>query len=68
MHKIVQTKFGLIRGLVRTNVLGGNYFSFKGIPYAEPPVGKLRFQVCLIIIINYHFPFYKRLVIITRHL
>ncbi|XP_043467668.1 esterase B1-like isoform X2 [Leptopilina heterotoma] len=44
MHKIIQTKFGLIRGLARTNVLGGNYFSFKGIPYAEPPVGKLRFQ------------------------
>lgn len=45
MNKLVKTKFGILRGLVKTNVLGDNYFSFKGIPYAEPPVGKLRFQV-----------------------
>lgn len=44
MNKLVQTKFGMIRGLVKKNILGGEYFSFKGIPYAEPPVGKLRFQ------------------------
>ncbi|KOB64828.1 Carboxylesterase, partial [Operophtera brumata] len=23
----------------------GKYYSFKGIPYAEPPLGKLRFKV-----------------------
>ena len=25
---------------------GKNYASFSGIPYAEPPIGKLRFKVC----------------------
>ena len=25
---------------------GKNYASFSGIPYAEPPVGKIRFKVC----------------------
>ena len=27
---------------------GKNYASFSSIPYAEPPIGKLRFKVCMI--------------------
>jgi acetylcholinesterase len=34
---------GKLQGKVITNE-NVTYFSFKGIPYAEPPVGKLRFQ------------------------
>ncbi|XP_033219238.1 esterase FE4-like isoform X2 [Belonocnema kinseyi] len=41
---LIETKFGTLRGGVEKNVLGGEYLSFKGIPYAEPPVGNLRFQ------------------------
>jgi len=36
---IVETNHGKIRGSE-----GGGIFSFKGVPYAAPPLGRLRFQ------------------------
>lgn len=38
---IVQTNSGFVRG----EVLDGNFYRFRKIPYAEPPVGDLRFEV-----------------------
>ena len=35
----VRTKHGILEG-----VDSGNYLVFKGVPYAKPPVGELRFQ------------------------
>lgn len=43
---IVETNYGPVRGQKRTSVLGEQFFSFRGIPYAKPPVGELRFKVC----------------------
>lgn len=40
---LVETKNGLIEGF-RSKPLGRNVLNFLGIPYAEPPVGELRFQ------------------------
>nr|QLI62126.1 carboxylesterase 14 [Streltzoviella insularis] len=40
----VKVNEGELEGEVIENVLGGSYYSFKGIPYAEPPVGDLRFK------------------------
>lgn len=40
---IVSTSTGKLRGKTIKN-LGVTYESFKGIPYAKPPLGKLRFQ------------------------
>ncbi|CAH2047561.1 unnamed protein product, partial [Iphiclides podalirius] len=40
----IKVKEGLLEGEVTENVLGGSFYSFRGIPYAEPPVGDLRFK------------------------
>ncbi|XP_048507575.1 esterase FE4-like isoform X2 [Athalia rosae] len=39
----VKVKQGWLRGTTVKSVDGGTYVSFRGIPYAAPPVGKLRF-------------------------
>ena len=44
---LVTTKFGAVRGFLDKAVDGREFFAFKGIPFAEPPVGKLRFKVGL---------------------
>ncbi|XP_045769192.1 acetylcholinesterase-like isoform X3 [Maniola jurtina] len=40
----VQVNEGVLEGDVDLNPYGSPFFSFKGIPYAEPPVGDLRFK------------------------
>ncbi|XP_026753865.1 juvenile hormone esterase-like isoform X1 [Galleria mellonella] len=40
----VTIKDGVLEGNVVNNAYGGNYYAFKGIPYAAPPVGDLRFK------------------------
>lgn len=44
---MVQVKVteGILDGEKITNEICGTYYSFKGIPYASPPVGNLRFKV-----------------------
>ncbi|KAF0291506.1 Esterase FE4 [Amphibalanus amphitrite] len=41
---LVATKEGRVRGVADRSAGGNLFFSFKGIPYAEPPVRKLRFR------------------------
>jgi len=41
---LVATREGLLRGVVGRSAGGAVFYSFKGIPYAKPPVGPLRFQ------------------------
>lgn len=40
----VQVKEGILQGQVVSNPYGCPFYSFKGIPYAEPPIGDLRFK------------------------
>lgn len=42
---IARTKYGLVEGDTGTSRLGRSFLLFKGIPYAAPPVGNLRFKV-----------------------
>ncbi|KAI5639509.1 carboxylesterase family domain-containing protein [Phthorimaea operculella] len=40
----VKVNEGILEGVEVDNEYGGKIFKFKGIPYAEPPVGDLRFK------------------------
>lgn len=42
---VVRTLSGPVRGANRTTETGREYFSFQGIPYAQPPEGEFRFTV-----------------------
>lgn len=45
-YKVIETINGQVRGVQKTTLLKNiKYYSFKGIPYAKPPVGELRFKV-----------------------
>ncbi|KAK4008458.1 hypothetical protein OUZ56_013598 [Daphnia magna] len=37
-------KLGQVRGSKMTSVSGRMFYAFRGIPYAQPPVGELRFR------------------------
>ncbi|XP_011495825.1 PREDICTED: juvenile hormone esterase-like isoform X1 [Ceratosolen solmsi marchali] len=41
---VVKIPCGSLRGVVERSFEGYDYCAFKGIPYAEPPVGQLRFR------------------------
>ncbi|XP_013141553.1 PREDICTED: esterase B1-like [Papilio polytes] len=43
----VQISDGILEGEVTNNEYGGKIFSFRGIPYAQPPLGDLRFKAPL---------------------
>lgn len=45
MSVVVNVKQGKLEGSLCESVLGTSYFSFKGIPFAAPPLGPLRFKV-----------------------
>ena len=42
---IVEAPCGKLRGVTEKINNKIDFHAFKGIPYAEPPVGELRFQV-----------------------
>lgn len=41
---VVTVKQGQLCGAIDTNVYGGKFLAFRGIPYAKPPTGPLRFK------------------------
>ena len=46
-YSVVETEYGPIRGkLDKTLYDRSEFYAYKGIPFALPPVGNLRFKVC----------------------
>lgn len=46
-NPIIEIEQGKLKGTLTKSLLTGNeYCSFLGIPFAKPPIGNLRFQVC----------------------
>ncbi|XP_031829086.1 juvenile hormone esterase isoform X2 [Nomia melanderi] len=41
---VVTVKQGRLRGTVQENVYGGQFLAFRGVPFAKPPIGPLRFK------------------------
>lgn len=46
---------GKLKGLIKTDYKNGKYFSFQGIPYAQPPIGELRFKVFFLLVLRNNF-------------
>jgi hypothetical protein len=42
---VIKTRLGELKGFSSKTREGRVFNSFRGIPYAKPPVGELRFQV-----------------------
>ena len=42
---IIEIESGKISGIIEQSFSGQEYFSYLGIPFAEPPTGNLRFKV-----------------------
>lgn len=42
--RTICTTNGPVKGVLKTSILGRNYFSFNAIPYMKAPIGKLRFR------------------------
>lgn len=42
---VAKTTYGPVRGIQRTSIVGEEYLSFRGVPYARPPIGDFRFKV-----------------------
>jgi len=44
---VVTTKIGNVHGYTMKTIGGREIYAFEGIPFAEPPIGNLRFRVSM---------------------
>lgn len=51
MRLEINLRQGVVCGIEEKLPNHGSYYCFKGIPYAEPPTGDLRFEVCRLLIV-----------------
>lgn len=50
---IADTNYGLIQGILMLSLLNDVFYSFRGIPYAKPPLNELRFKVSALLSIKF---------------
>ncbi|XP_043518136.1 juvenile hormone esterase-like [Frieseomelitta varia] len=43
-NTVIRVKQGRLRGIIEKTSYGDEYLAFRGIPYAKPPLGPLRFK------------------------
>ncbi|XP_023317064.1 uncharacterized protein LOC106658523 [Trichogramma pretiosum] len=43
-ERAAETRYGKVQGSTETSITGDEYCAFKGLPYAKPPIGDLRFK------------------------
>lgn len=51
-HPHIELRQGVVRGIEEHLPRNGTFYSFKGVPYARPPIGNLRFEVCVVIVFH----------------
>lgn len=62
-NPVVKTSDGHLKGATGTNIDGGRFYSFLGIPYAKPPIGALRFKVSQVLVFNNYPNLFKKIFI-----
>lgn len=64
----VEVEQGVLRGAVEFTDNNTMFYRFSGVPYAEPPIGSLRFKVSLFTIFKLNKIMNKHLVILIKNL
>ena len=49
---LIDTEEGRVSGILEHSMKGREFYSFYSIPFAQPPVGKLRFKVNLKVLLQ----------------
>lgn len=47
MEPTIEVNEGKLLGTIKTNINGDQFYGFHGVPFAKPPLGNLRFKVCV---------------------
>ncbi|KAF3424237.1 hypothetical protein E2986_12277 [Frieseomelitta varia] len=48
-NTVIRVKQGRLRGIIEKTSYGDEYLAFRGIPYAKPPLGPLRFKIGILL-------------------